>query len=80
MTADPIPKGICKAIEELAGKIETEVPFQLWDECVELLMDKLSGKADKSGQPISVFFTAEVMLKLKKTQKNSRYVADINSD
>ncbi len=74
-----IPNAVCLLLDMTADNIERTVPFELWDECVELLYNKLSSKADKGGQPISVFFTAEILEKLKKVQANSRYVANVNA-
>lgn len=75
-----IPNSVKTLLGVAADNIERTVPFELWDECVEILMQKLSKKADKGGQPISVFFTAELQAKISNVQASSRYVASVNAE
>ncbi|MFP4527709.1 MAG: hypothetical protein ACLFQX_04100 [Candidatus Kapaibacterium sp.] len=76
-----LPLAIIRVIDQAAVNIAREVPFQLWDECIELLLRRLSLEADKaSSAPVSAFLTAEVEEKIHHIQKEARYLTLVQQD
>ena len=74
-----IPTIIERKITVLAKEIIATVPPQLFDECVELMIETIAEEADKKIQvPFSSLFRAEVREKINIQMTHSRYIVGIH--